>query len=70
MTYGQYLMHIRMESAKELLRTTERKAFEIADLVGFADPNYFSFCFKKQVGISPKEYRSQIAASAEGTKPL
>jgi len=58
-TYGQYLMGIRMEAAKELLRSTELKAFEIAEMVGFADPNYFSFCFKKGVGVSPKEYRSR-----------
>ncbi|EXX89811.1 AraC family transcriptional regulator, partial [Paenibacillus darwinianus] len=67
MTFVHYVMHIRMEKAKELLRTTELKAFEIADRVGFADPNYFSFCFKKQVGVSPKDYRSRIGA-AEGER--
>jgi two-component system, response regulator YesN len=59
MTYVQYVMQLRMETAKELLRSSDLKAFEIAERVGFADPNYFSFCFKKQVGISPKEYRTQ-----------
>ena len=59
MTYVQYLMQLRMETAKELLRSTDLKAFEIAERVGFADPNYFSFSFKKQVGVSPKEYRAQ-----------
>lgn len=59
MTFVQYLMHIRMEAAMALLRETELKAFEIAERVGFADPNYFSFCFKKRLGISPKEYRSR-----------
>ncbi|PZD95449.1 DNA-binding response regulator [Paenibacillus sambharensis] len=59
LTFGQYLMQTRMEAAKELLRGSALKAFEIAERVGFADPNYFSFCFKKQVGISPKEYRSR-----------
>ncbi|MBB3112656.1 two-component system response regulator YesN [Paenibacillus phyllosphaerae] len=59
LTFVAYLMNIRMEAAKELLRTTELKAFEIAERVGFSDPNYFSFCFKKQVGISPKEYRNK-----------
>jgi two-component system response regulator YesN len=59
MTYVQYLMQLRMETAKELLRSSDLKAFEIAERVGYADPNYFSFCFKKQVGISPKEYRAQ-----------
>jgi two-component system response regulator YesN len=66
MTFVQFLLHLRMETAKELLRTSELKAFEIAERVGYADPNYFSFSFKKQVGISPKEYRSRHDAEREG----
>ncbi|TVY01914.1 response regulator [Paenibacillus cremeus] len=58
MTFVAYLMHIRMEAAKELLRTTDLKAFEISEQVGYADPNYFSFSFRKHVGVSPKEYRN------------
>lgn len=64
LTFLQYLMQIRMEAAKELLRSTEMKSFEIAGQVGFAEPNYFSFCFKKHVGVSPKEYRKQTALTA------
>ncbi|WP_281884972.1 response regulator [Paenibacillus sp. YYML68] len=60
LTFGAYLMHIRMEAAKELLRTTDMKAFEIAEKVGYTEPNYFSFCFRKHVGISPKEYRAAV----------
>lgn len=60
MTYGAYLLQLRMEAAKEYLRTTELKTFEIADKVGFADPNYFSLCFKKYAGVSAKEYRSGL----------
>ena len=60
MTFGAYLLQLRMESAKELLRTTDLKAFEIADKVGFADPNYFSLSFKKYAGLSAKEYRSVL----------
>ncbi|WDQ34647.1 response regulator [Paenibacillus marchantiae] len=68
LTFLQYLMQIRMEAAKELLRSTEMKSFEIAGQVGFAEPNYFSFCFKKHIGVSPKEYRKQTALTAsEGT---
>ncbi|CAH1225514.1 HTH-type transcriptional activator RhaR [Paenibacillus plantiphilus] len=59
LTFVSYLMNIRMEAAQRLLRTTELKAFEIAEQVGFADPNYFSFCFKKGIGVSPKEYRNR-----------
>lgn len=61
MTFGAYLLQLRMEAAKELLRTTELKAFEIAEKVGFADPNYFSLSFKKYAGVSAKEYRSGLA---------
>ncbi|RKP54409.1 response regulator [Cohnella endophytica] len=59
LTYVNYLLNVRMEAAKELLLTTDLKAFEIADRVGYADPNYFSFSFKKQVGMSPKDFRSR-----------
>lgn len=58
LTFVTYLMQIRMEAARELLRTTGLKAFEIAEQTGFSDPNYFSFCFKKKFGLSPKEYRA------------
>ncbi|WP_339206731.1 response regulator [Paenibacillus sp. FSL K6-3182] len=60
MTFGAYLLQLRMEQAKELLRTTELKAFEIAEKIGFADPNYFSLSFKKYAGLSAKEYRSGL----------
>lgn len=57
-TFVNFLMQIRMEAAKEYLLTTDFKAFEIAEKVGFTDANYFSFCFRKHVGVSPKEFRS------------
>jgi two-component system response regulator YesN len=59
MTFVNYLLHTRLEAAKEMLLTTDLKTFEIAEKVGYADPNYFSFSFKKQVGMSPKDYRSR-----------
>ncbi|MDF2938682.1 MAG: transcriptional regulator [Paenibacillaceae bacterium] len=59
-TFVAYLLHLRMEAAMELLRTTDLRAMEIAEKVGYAEPNYFSFSFKKHVGMSPKEYRSSI----------
>ncbi|MGO4108113.1 response regulator [Paenibacillus sp. YAF4_2] len=65
LTYGAYLLQLRMEAAKEYLRTTEMKTFEIADKVGFADPNYFSLCFKKYEGVSAKEYRNALSESSK-----
>lgn len=70
LTFLQYLMQIRMEAAKELLRSTDLKSFQIAEQVGFAEPNYFSFCFKKHIGTSPKEYRKQASSTpGEGKMP-
>ncbi|GAB6990224.1 response regulator [Paenibacillus pini] len=66
MTFVNYLMQIRMDAAKEMLRTGDMKAFEIAEKIGFADPNYFSFCFRKKFGISPKEYRN----GSRGVEPF
>ena len=59
-TFINYLTHIRMEAAKELLRTTNCKSFEIAKRVGYSEPNYFSYCFKKSFNISPSEYRKDF----------
>ena len=60
LTYGAYLVKVRMEMAQQLLRTTDLKSFEIADKVGYSDPNYFSIAFKKFTGISAKEYRNAM----------
>lgn len=56
-TMTHYLQMLRIEEAKQLLRT-ERKSIEwIAGAVGFDDAAYFARVFKKREGISPTEYR-------------
>ena len=45
------------ERAKELLVGTEMSVREIAELVGYENQNYFSRCFRKAAGTSPREYR-------------
>lgn len=57
-TFINYVTQIRMEAAKELLRITNLKSFEIAEKVGYSEPNYFSYSFKKKFGVSPSEYRN------------
>ncbi|MCM1174982.1 MAG: response regulator [Blautia sp.] len=54
----EYLTGIRMEKAKELLSTTEYSMKEICSMCGYADPNYFSRTFKKNVGVTPTEYKN------------
>jgi two-component system response regulator YesN len=56
-TFNNYLHLFRMQAAKELLRTTDLKLCEVAERIGYSDPNYFSFSFKKTFGMSPREYR-------------
>lgn len=57
-TFIEYVTGKRMEKAKKLLRTTDLSAGEIAVDVGYKDPHYFSFVFKKTQGCSPREYRT------------
>lgn len=56
-TYINYLNNIRMKQAVELLETTDKKIYEIAEEVGFVSVNYFSTLFKKRFGMSPYEYQ-------------
>ena len=58
--FVEYLTGIRMEKAKELLTTTEYSMKEICSMVGYADPNYFSRSFKKNVGVTPTEYKAEV----------
>ncbi len=57
--FVEYLTKIRMDKAKELLTTTEYSMKEICSMVGYADPNYFSRSFKKNVGVTPTEYKCE-----------
>lgn len=58
MTFVEYVTQKRMEKAKSLLRETEMRANEIALTVGYKNPHYFSFVFKKTQGLTPREYRT------------
>ena len=55
---GEHIQFIRMQRAAALLKTSADSIAEIAWQVGFSDPSYFSKCFRKQFGKSPKEYRA------------
>ena len=58
--FSAHLLEIRMEKAKELLRTTSSTVGEIAEAVGYSSSQYFAVCFKKYTGISPGAYREGI----------
>lgn len=58
-TFIEYLTNLRMEKAREMLRCTNTKTFEIAYRVGYKDPHYFSYLFRKINNCSPREYREK-----------
>jgi two-component system response regulator YesN len=59
-TFTNFLTDIRMNRAAELLVGEEMKTYAIAKAVGYSDPNYFSYVFKKQFGVSPSKYRQGL----------
>lgn len=56
----EHITRKRIEQSIILLNTTDLKAYEIAEQIGISDPHYFSICFKKQVGVTIKEYKKPI----------
>jgi len=56
-TFVEYLTNKRIDEAKRMLRQTDKRSSEIAFAVGYKDPHYFSFVFKKVSGCTPSEYR-------------
>ena len=56
----QYILSKRLYNAKILLQNTDYNVTEIAEIIGYDNPLYFSRIFKKAKGISPSEYRKKI----------
>lgn len=53
----QYILAIRINNAVSLLETTDYNVTEIAAIIGYDNPLYFSRIFRKQKGISPSDFR-------------
>jgi two-component system response regulator YesN len=68
--FKEYLTEIRIKKAKEYLRTTTLKSVEIAYQIGYSDPHYFSFVFKKNTGLTPAEFRLQAQPEQKQHKIL
>ncbi|MFV0528087.1 MAG: response regulator [Lachnospiraceae bacterium] len=59
LTFVEYLTQIRIAKASQLLMCTSLKTSEIGYEVGYKDPHYFSFIFKKTQNCTPTEYRQR-----------
>ena len=66
-SFVDYMTGLRMTKAMQLIAGTELMIYEVAIMVGYENPTYFSTVFKKTAGISPKYYRQHIRRPA--TRP-
>lgn len=63
--FVDYLTSLRINAARELLTDPFLTAAEIANMVGYESPNYFTRVFKKNTGLTPTEYRKTSAVSGK-----
>lgn len=60
MYFNEYLLTLRIEEAKRLLRQTKKRMYEIAELVGFQNADYFATQFEKLEKMTPSDYRNKM----------
>lgn len=59
-TVTEYIRHIRLETSRELIRTTDLNISQIVYTIGFTSRSYFSKIFKEKYDITPYEYKKQV----------
>ena len=58
-----YINQVRISHAKELLKNTDKKMYQISQAVGYENVKYFFRVFKKTQGITPEQFRSYSSKS-------
>ena len=66
MSPASYIANVRINAAKTLLGTTDRRISDIASDVGFFDHSHFIRTFKRIVGATPAKYRRNLTMRAHG----
>jgi len=59
MTINDIVKEVRFKKSAELLCQNKYTIYEVADMVGYNDTKYFSREFKKQFGVSPRDYKQR-----------
>lgn len=62
LSFLAFLTKKRIEEAVRLLKTTDYKSRVIGEMVGYPEPNYFSYVFKKNMNVSPANFRKEKAS--------
>ena len=65
-TPSQYYLSLRLLHGKQLLLNTNRSVIDISIATGFETQSYFTACYRKYFGSSPRNHRSQIAMERQG----
>lgn len=63
----EYFSHMKINAAKEMIRTNRMNFTQISEKLGYTSIHYFSRQFKKVTGMTPSEYASSIKAMADGS---
>ncbi|NHW34671.1 response regulator [Paenibacillus aceris] len=61
--FKEYVTHLRLEQAKQLLRNPKLKLADVAERIGYQDMRHFSQVFRKKYGVTPSEYRQEQTAN-------
>ncbi len=67
LTPQQFLLHVRINAACQMLASTDRNVSEIALRVGFYDQSHFTKAFRRELGITPTAYRRKYPQTLPGT---
>lgn len=64
-SFNTYVNELRIEKAKKLLASDDVKVYEVAEMIGFVDANYFTAKFTDAVGVPPTTYRNNILGTGK-----
>jgi transcriptional regulator GlxA family with amidase domain len=68
-TPGQYYLKLRLETARDLLRRTNRAVLDVAIACGFASTSHFTKCYRERYNCTPTEERQSYFWAQGGRKP-
>lgn len=64
-TVTEYIRHVRLESARDLIRTTDLNISQIVYSIGFSSRSYFSKIFREKYDITPNQFKKKLTAVLE-----
>lgn len=65
MSTNEFIKDIRLKQACKMMRGQKMSVSEVAYTVGFSQPKYFTYCFKKKFGVLPTEYMERYEKDPE-----